>query len=125
MFSRDVFDREPEREALVRRGREIRVVARGDDRRSGLPNCLLQQPDEHAPRDAVEVGRRLVGQQHARPGRECSRDRHPPLLAAGEAIGATVAEAAEPHPFEPALRSGTRLVARDVRKPASVECCET
>src|SRR5207247_8928522 len=57
--------------------------------------------------------RRLVGQQHARPGRERSRDRHPPLLAAGEAIGATVAEAAEPHPFEPALRSGTRLVARD------------
>src|SRR5437588_11301242 len=109
MFSRDAFDRDPERQALVRGGREVRVVARSHDRRSGFPHGLLEEADDHASRDAVEMRSGLVGQEHAWSGRERSRDRDVLLLATREAVGAAVTETAEPDPLEPAVRPGVRL----------------
>src|SRR5438105_6976693 len=106
MFSRDAFDRDPEPQALIRSGLEVRVVARSHVRRSGFPHGLLEEADDHASRDAVEMRSGLVGQEHAWSGRERSRDRDAPLLAAREAVGAAVTKAGEPDPPEPAVRPG-------------------
>ena len=60
------------------------------------PRQLLQQPHDLLGRFRIEARDRLVGQQHARPLRQCARDRDALLLAAGERAGALFGEMLEP-----------------------------
>ena len=65
-----------------------RVIVRDEnDRRLRFAIERLEQLDDVRAGVAVEISRRLVGEQDARRVRECARDRDALLLAAGELRG--------------------------------------
>ncbi len=92
----------------------VTTIGRGaglaQDRHGLVADRVAQAP--------VEVGERLVHEEHARTRRDRARQRHPLLLAAGEDMRVIGGVALEPDPGERALR-GDLGVAR--REPAQAE----
>ena len=96
-------------------GERFFLVVGDEDRGDAEPALQLHQllARLHA-QLRVEVGERLVEQQHLRLDGEGARDGHALLLAAGELPGPAPGELGEPHEVEHGLRPGADLVAREL-----------
>ena len=75
------------------------------DRGVGLPVERLEQLDDAAAGVAVEISRRLVGEEDARRVRERAGDRHALLFAAGQLHGEVVQAVAEPDAMQQLARA--------------------
>ena len=75
-------------------------LVRDDDDRDSLAVEFAQHRQDLALALAVEVPRRLVGQDHTRAIDQRPGDRHALLLAAGEFIGAVVGALSQPDLLE-------------------------
>ena len=74
--------------ARVREDRQLLDVVRHDDAGDAERVVHLpHQPHDHAHRDRIEAGERLVVDQHLRIGRHRARERHAPRHAAGQLRG--------------------------------------
>ena len=74
------------------------------------------------PRGGVELGGRLVGNEHVRFERQCARDRDALLLATGEVVDQMIGELGQPDVVESRTRQrtrGSRGVRPDARSAAS------
>lgn len=92
--------------------RELAAVGHGDEN-SLLAQLGVEEKLRHRfCRFAVEVSRGLVAKEKARPANECSRDRNPLLLAAGELRGAVVQSMLQADPTEQIHGSLTVLPSR-------------
>ena len=83
-----------------------------------MPSSFCKSADFAAHLDAqlgVEVGERLVEQQHVRLDHDRARDRDALQLAAGELVRPALAIAVELHQLQRALDARAHLVARTLR----------
>src|SRR5205823_6150281 len=88
------------------------VLVRHDENRDSLRVQFLKERHHFHGRSAVEIARRLVGEEQPRLGDERSRDRNSLLLPAGQLARLVVEPVAETDTFERARRELFRVFLR-------------
>ena len=89
-----------EMDLAVERGGKTGAVGHHQETAAASRHEVARQRQNLVRRRLVEISGRLVGQKKQRLHRQSAADRHPLLLAAGQLLGITLQQAAEPQPLD-------------------------
>src|ERR1700687_2602338 len=83
----------------IERGGEARAVGHHQEAAAGSLNQIAREREKVIRRRLVEIAGGLVGEKKQRFCRQRAADRDPLLLAAGQLLGITMQQIAEPEPL--------------------------